>query len=98
MTAGLLRSLVPWLVPSEGPVEARRYDNRRVPLADPGPVLADHPELVAPIDESARYEAPALVDDADSDLHVRAWRFSKNARGIIEISWISPEPPGGRHE
>jgi hypothetical protein len=26
-----------------------------------------------------------LVDDPDGDLHVRAWRFSYNARGIIEM-------------
>ena len=35
--------------------------------------------------EEARFEAPKLVDDADADLSVRAWRFSYNARGIIEM-------------
>ena len=49
--------------------------------ADP----ADHPDFVEPIQEEARYEAPVLVDDAGADLHVRAWRFSYNARGIIEM-------------
>jgi hypothetical protein len=47
--------------------------------------LADHPEFIEPIKELARFEAPLLVDDAGADLHVRAWRFSYNARGIIEM-------------
>ena len=29
--------------------------------------------------------APAIVADKEADLHVRAWRFSYNARGIIEM-------------
>src|SRR5262249_35665330 len=44
-----------------------------------------HPDFVEPIKELARFEAPLLVDDAGADLHVRAWRFSYNARGIIEM-------------
>ena len=35
--------------------------------------------------EERRFEAPILVDDEDADLEVRAWRFSYNARGIIEM-------------
>ena len=35
--------------------------------------------------ELARFEASLLVDERDADLHVRAWRFSYNARGIIEM-------------
>jgi hypothetical protein len=63
----------------------RQYDNRLTPLKDPPPLLADHPEFVEPIREVTRYEAPALVEDDGADLHVRAWRFSYNARGIIEM-------------
>jgi hypothetical protein len=37
------------------------------------------------VEEERRFEAPALVDDQAADLHVRAWRFSYNARGIIEM-------------
>jgi nicotinamidase-related amidase len=48
-------------------------------------LLADHPEWVEPVCELTRYEAPALVDDPKADLHVRAWRWSYNARGIIEM-------------
>ena len=63
----------------------RNYDNRLTRLVDPGPLLADHPEFVEPVRETMRYEAPLLVDDPGADLHVRAWRFSYNARGIIEM-------------
>ena len=35
--------------------------------------------------EKTRYEAPELVDEPGADLSVRAWRFSYNARGIIEM-------------
>ena len=63
----------------------RVYENRLTPLVDPKPLLADHPEFVEPVRERARFEAPLLVDDPGADLHVRAWRFSYNARGIIEM-------------
>jgi hypothetical protein len=65
--------------------EPRKYDNRLTPIKDARPLLANHPEWVEPIRELARYEAPVLVDDEGADLHVRAWRFSYNARGIIEM-------------
>jgi len=64
---------------------ARAYANRLVRLDDPEPLLADHPEFVEPVRETVRYEAPRLVDDPGADLHVRAWRFSYNARGVIEM-------------
>jgi nicotinamidase-related amidase len=65
--------------------EARKYENRLTPIKGPKPLLADHPDFIEPIKELTRFEAPLLVDDADADLHVRAWRFSYNARGIIEM-------------
>jgi hypothetical protein len=65
--------------------KAGLYENRLTPLRDPKPLLGDHPEFVEPIREVARFEAPMLVDDEGADLHVRAWRFSYNARGIIEM-------------
>src|SRR5438093_2404729 len=65
--------------------QSRVYSNQLIPIKDPKPLLADHPEFVAPVEETTRYEAPVLVDDVNADLHVRAWRFSYNARGIIEI-------------
>jgi nicotinamidase-related amidase len=68
-----------------GAQETRKYDNRLTPIKDPKPLLADHPEFIEPIKEVERFEAPLLVDDDGADLHVRAWRFSYNARGIIEM-------------
>lgn len=63
----------------------RIYQNRLKRLENFAPLLADYPEFVQPISERVRYEAPALIDDADGDVEIRAWRFSYNARGIIEI-------------
>ncbi len=63
----------------------RKYENRLTPIANPKPILADHPEWIEPVRETRRFEAPILVNDPDADLEVRAWRFSYNARGIIEM-------------
>ncbi len=70
--------------PSDPPV-ARTYENQLTRIANARPLLADHPEFVEPVRESVRYEAPLLVNDAKADLAVRAWRFSYNARGIVEM-------------
>src|SRR5258708_38986277 len=74
--------VLPAVAPAQ---ETRKYENRLTPIKDPKPLLADHPELVEPIKDATRFEAPLLVDDKDADLHARAWRFSYNGRGIIEI-------------
>jgi hypothetical protein len=65
----------------------RVYENRLKPIVHPEsrPILADYPRFIEPVREVARFEAPALVDDPTADLEVRAWRFSYNARGIIEV-------------
>lgn len=65
--------------------ERRVYENRLTRIEKPTPLLADYPEFFEPIIEETHFEAPAIVNDADADLHVRAWRFSYNARGIIEM-------------
>lgn len=65
--------------------EDRVYDNRLIPIKHAAPLLADHPEWVEPIRETNRFEASILIDDDNADLSVRAWRFSYNARGIIEM-------------
>jgi len=67
------------------PVTTRTYDNTLKLLENPPPLLNDYPEFVEPIRELIRYEAAAVVDDPGADLEVRAWRFSYNARGIIEM-------------
>src|SRR6476469_8111390 len=70
---------------SFGDESARTYQNQLTPLKNPKPLLADHPDYIQPIVETTRYEAPAIVDEAGADLHVRAWRFSYNARAILEM-------------
>ena len=66
-------------------VPALTYENRLQPVADPRPILADFPEFVEPVRAAVRFEAPVLLDDAGADLEVRAWRFSYNVRGIVEV-------------
>ncbi|MCA9041399.1 MAG: isochorismatase family protein [Planctomycetaceae bacterium] len=63
----------------------RTYQNKLTLLENPEPLLNDYPEFIAPVKELKRYEAPLLVNDEGADLSVRAWRFSYNARGIIEV-------------
>jgi nicotinamidase-related amidase len=63
----------------------RVYRHTLTPIKDPKPLLADHPEFVAPVVEKSRFEAPILIDEPGADLEVRAWRFSYNARGVIEV-------------
>ena len=61
------------------------YENKLTRIENPRPLLADYPEFVQPVIDLVHYEAPPLVVDDGADLEVRAWRWSYNARGIIEI-------------
>jgi len=61
------------------------YRNQLRPIANAKPLLADYPEYVQPVVELRRFEANPILDEAGADLEVRAWRFSYNARGIIEM-------------
>lgn len=70
----------------EDAAPALRYENRLTPIADPRPLLADTPKFLEPIRETRRLEGPTLIDEPGADLEVRAWRFSYNARAIIEIA------------
>jgi Isochorismatase family len=79
-----------WLLSLATSVEAQEpaeqiYKNQLRRIENPKPLLADYPEYFEPIREEAHFEAPAIVNDERADLHVRAWRFSYNARGIIEM-------------
>jgi len=49
------------------------------------PLLGDYPEFISPITESNRLEIPAVFKNDNSTLLVRSWRYSYNARGIIEF-------------
>lgn len=83
--APLLAAAAMIATPAGAEEPTRTYENRLSRIANPRPILADHPEFVEPVQELVRYETPTLVDDPAADLHVRAWRFSYNARGIIEM-------------
>lgn len=63
----------------------RVYRNQLRRIESPKPLLADYPEFFEPILEESHFEAPPIVDDPMANLAVRAWRFSYNARGIIEM-------------
>jgi nicotinamidase-related amidase len=63
----------------------RTYENRLVPVEKPRPILADYPLYVEPLGAQPRFLAPPIVDEPKANLEVRAWRFSYNARGIIEM-------------
>lgn len=73
------------LATADDGAKPRVYRNTLKKIENPQPLLADHPEFFEPIIEQAHYEAPAIVTDDDADLAVRAWRFSYNARGIVEM-------------
>ncbi len=77
-------TLVLWIPQAEG-AKRRTYPNTLTPIRNPKPILADYPQYVAPILEHRHYESPPLVQDSQATLELRAWRFSYNARGIIEI-------------
>lgn len=82
---GCLLLVITAVAADEPAVPRRTYSNKLIPIDSPSPLLADHPEFFEPITEQAHFEAPALVVDENADLQVRAWRFSYNARGIIEM-------------
>jgi hypothetical protein len=79
--------LVTAVVPGRGDnkPQVRVYDNRLTPLKNAAPLLADFPDYVEPIRTGPRFEAAVLIDDPGADVDVRAWRFSYNARGIVEV-------------
>lgn len=81
----VLLSVPPLRLTAQETPGIRVYQNQLKPLKDPAPLLADHPEFVQPVEELVRFEAPRLVDDPGADLSVRAWRWSYNARGIVEL-------------
>jgi hypothetical protein len=81
----MLEDVLKQLAKEIAPVPTRIYENRLTRIADPKLILADYPQWVEPIREVTHYEAPPLVLDDRADLEVRAWRYSYNARGIIEM-------------
>ncbi len=82
---GLSLNLATFAADNDSAKSTRVYRNVLTKLIDPSPLLNDHPDFVQPVIEETRYEAPTLVEQPGADLAVRAWRFSYNARGIIEM-------------
>jgi hypothetical protein len=65
--------------------EPKTYQNELKPVRVGKSILNDFPHYVEPIRCETRFEAPPIIDEPGADLSVRAWRWSYNARGIIEI-------------
>lgn len=65
--------------------ETALYRNELKPVRVAQPILGDFPHYVEPIQCETRFEAPPLINEKGADLALRAWRWSYNARGIIEI-------------
>ena len=85
MALGQMMAIHPEATAQETTEPVRVYQNRLTRIENPKPLLSDYPEFFEPIIEQAHFEAPAIVQDENADLAVRAWRFSYNARGIIEM-------------
>lgn len=64
---------------------SRVYANTLRPISNPLPILEDFPQYVEPIRCEARFEAPPIIDEPGATIELRAWRWSYNARGIVEI-------------
>lgn len=61
------------------------YHNCLQKLGDAPAMLADFPHFVEPMICEDRYLAPPVVNEANADLTVRAWRYWYNVRGIVEM-------------
>ncbi|MCA9114396.1 MAG: isochorismatase family protein [Planctomycetaceae bacterium] len=72
----------PATTPAKPSVKA--WEHRLERIAQPAPLLADYPDYIAPLDETTRWQAPPLIEDDGGRLEVNSWRFSYNARGVIE--------------
>lgn len=66
-------------------LEIIKYDNSLEIISNPSPIFGSYPEFISPITEQKRFLSSPLILDDKPNLSVRAWRYSYNARGIIEI-------------
>lgn len=64
----------------------RTYKHTLTLISHPDPILADYPKYVEPVEEERRFRIPPLIEDDAADLEIRCWRFSYNARAIIETT------------
>jgi hypothetical protein len=84
-SAAMLACGYPAFAGEDAAAPTRTYQNKLQRIENPRPILEDHPEFVAPVREITRYEAPPIINEKDADLEIWAWRWSYNARGIIEM-------------
>ncbi|WP_437200946.1 isochorismatase family protein [Planctomicrobium sp. SH664] len=80
-----LFALTPALIAGEAAPQTRVYKNTLTPIKNAAPLMADYPHFIQPIQDFYRFEGPPLIEDAEATIDVRAWRYSHNARGIVEI-------------
>lgn len=69
------------------------YPNTLVRVMEVRPILGRAPEFAAPITVRQRFQGSPVVVDETPTLAVRAWRYSYNARSIVEI----PNALDGHH-
>jgi hypothetical protein len=70
---------------AQPPVHFRPYANTLVPEISPRPIFTRFPRFMVPIKGGPRYKSAPLVQDKYATLKVDSWRYSYNARGIIEV-------------
>lgn len=62
------------------------YDNKLQLIEKPGVIFGGAKKFIMPIDDNGRrFKGSTIVNDEKANILVRAWRYSYNARGIIEI-------------
>ncbi len=60
------------------------YDNtlKKIPAT---PLLVGDKRFISSINPQNRFECQMLINDPDAHIAIRAWRYSYNARGVIEM-------------
>ena len=73
--------------------ETRIYQNHLTPVANPKPLLADHPDFIEPVKELTRFEAPVLVElTAFGTAVVMNHRYHHTLRRPARTSRPEPSP------
>ena len=83
-----MRYLLPILLISQSVFADKptaQYKTELRELKNAPPIFADYPNFVQPLKNKKRFIANRLIDDAYGRINVRAWRFSYNVRGIVDI-------------
>jgi hypothetical protein len=63
-----------------------QYDNTLTVITSKiDTIMADYPDFYLPIIVENRFKGKVLIEDKNANLLVKSWRYSYNARGIIQI-------------